>query len=287
MFAFIRAWSSDPTTFFSAAQSGTLTGTAPFTFGSLFSIQSVQDASGGISANPQTIFGNAVFGTSGFGHRQTAPGATGGKIVAAQGTNQQIFGTAEAAADATYGLDPEGDLINLWRANARGELIAGGAATAEFPTVKPNQMIFLITVIDGTNQLTYVNGQLAASVARNTTANANDIAIGASPVGGGENPATDIDISGCFYHSAAMDELAVKAMVQSAMMAEDVVNPRSLEDGVLPDYIWSVKRGNPNGAASWTSSGGQTPITMTLQGSSALLSRNVYGANRAWYSAGA
>ena len=286
MFAFVRGFveANGSSKFYSAAQTGVLTGTAPFTFGSLFSIQSIQDASSGIGTSPQTIFGNAVFGTSGFGHRQTAPGATGGKIVAAQGTNQQIFGTSEAAADATYGATPEAALINDWRANMRGELIAGGAATAEFPTVKPNQMIFLVTVIDGTNQLTYVNGQLAASVARNTTTNANDVNIGSRD---GNDAAEEIDIAGCFYHSAAMTELQVKSMVQAAMQAEDIVNPVNLDSGALnPDHIWSVKRGNPDGRANWFSSGAaSTPIAMVRTGT--FVDNDFYGANRAWYSAGA
>ncbi len=287
MFAFVRGFveANGTSKFYSAAQTGVLTGTAPFTFGSLFSIQSIQDASGAIGTSPQTIFGNAVFGTSGFGHRQTAPGATGGKLEAAQGIIQQVFGTSEAAPGPTYNPTPEAALLGQWRSHLRGELSPGGAATAEFPTVKPNQVVFLITVVDGSNQLTYVNGQLAASVVRSTVTNTNVVGLGARA--GGSDAAEEIDIAGCFYHSTAMTELQVKSMVQAAMQAEDIVNPVNLDSGALnPDHIWSVKRGNPDGRANWFSSGAAaTPIAMVRTGT--FVDNDFYGANRAWYSAGA
>ncbi len=287
MFAFLRNFST--TKFYSAAQSGVLTGTAPFTFGSLFSIQTVMDADSEVGGDPQTIFGNAVFGTSGFGHRQLAPAqsASGqpGCIEAAQGTVRQIFGTAEATADATYALNPEGDLINYFRANANGQAIGGTTSSAEAATPKPNQVVFMITKIDGTTQDTYINGQLTCSIARNTTTNANPVRIGLTAAGA--DAATNIDFAGCFYHSAALTELEIVLMTQAAMMAEDVVNPLSLDSGAVnPDHIWSVKRGNPDGRASWVSTGAAAEaITMARTGTFA--AQDLYAANRPWYSSGA
>lgn len=281
MFSFIRNFSA--TKFYSAVQSGSLTGGQPHTIGALFSLQSVVDFDAAF-ANAMAIFGNAVFGTTGTGIRVTAPAATGGKIEVASGTINLVFGTAELVADGTYGLDPEGDLINLSRANIRSEVIAGADGTAEFPNVKPNEMIFVVMVQGATNVDVFVNGHHAAQVTAAPATNAAEFRIGIE--GGGTTQFADgVDIAGVFYEGTAMTEANIRAMLEAAQQAEDIVDPTLMNSAALvPDYIWSVKRGNPTGLANWASTGTATAINMVRNGT--WLDADFYAAKRPWYSTG-
>ena len=78
----------------------------------------------------------------------------------------------------------------------------------------------------------------------------------------------------------------LRAMVEAAQYAEDVVDPTVLDSSALvPDYIWSVKRGNPTGVANWASTGTATPINQVRNGT--WTDADLYAADRPWYSVGA
>jgi len=266
-FALLRNFST--TKFYNAAQSGTLTGTAPFTFGALFSLRTVADFDSAVGI--QTIFGNAVFGTSGFGIRQLANGT----LEMAQGTVQQLSGTAEAAADGTYGLDPEGDLINMFRGQQLGTVSAAG-----WNTPKPGEMILAHVVIDGTNQDLFINTHHRLQTTRNTTTNANPVRVGVNA--SAAEAGILIDVAGVFYDNVAWTEAQLRAHYEACISAKAMALPSNAGGALDPDYLWDVKSGNPDARASWTSRGTATAIDLVRNGTWTAAS-DVVGADRPWY----
>lgn len=251
-FSFLRAFST--TKYYQAALGGTISGASPFSFGALFALQSIT----GIPQQ-QTIFGNAVYGTSGFGLRQVA---TTGLLSASVGTVSQISGTT--AADATNDATSQA-LANQFKSVENGSAVVATGPTQNFLTPRPGHVVHAVVVIDGTNQILYINGQQVQVTAQGVVTNVNPLRLGLNA--SAANQADALLIAGAFYHGAALNEFQVAAMFAGATEAKDIVSPAGyIVAGPVLDYIWSVKNGNPNVAATWPSIGAQTPINMVQHG---------------------
>ncbi len=283
MFALLRNFST--TKFYEAAQAGALTGAAPFTAGVLFRTGLV------IPANTEYLFGNAPeAATTGLSFRQLI---TTGQFQAQQGTTIQNSGPVDTAqavmADATADASAQA-LANSYKSTALGSQPVTTDDVRTFDTPKPSHMVFAVMVVDGANQLLYINGQLVKSLGRSTTLSAEAFRIGLAP-DATNMPCVTTDIAGCFYHSAALTTPNVAFLQAAAVAAQDV--PTTLSGFGVPssptlDYVWSVKTGNPDCRASWVSRGGATtPITMTRNGTwvpanTSVAQADVYAADYPW-----
>lgn len=267
-FSLLRGFSASK--FYNAPLSGSITGTGSFTFGALFTFGTIQ------VINQQTIFGNAVYGTSGFGIRQLN---STGLLSVSQGTVSQASGTvvADATNDATAQV-----LANQFKSIENGNVTVATGPARNFMTPMPNQMVLAIVAVDGSNQNLYINGQLVAVSTKDTTSNANPLRIGVDA--SAANPCNELFVAGAFYHSTALNAVSVAAMQAACVNAKDIASPAGLGAETL-DYIWSVKTGNANIGATWDSQGGAvTPVTMTRNGTWTLGTNasDIYSADYPW-----
>jgi hypothetical protein len=266
-FSFLRNFSASK--YYEAAQAGSLSGAVPFSAGVLFVCQGIALKRDGSAMTTQYLFGNAPESDdAGLSFRQLA---TTGQFHAAQGTVVQNSGPVDSAqalmADATGDATSQA-LANGYKSEELGSLPVTTGTVRQYATPKPSHAVLAIMVVDGTNQLLYINGQLVASTARNTTTSVNAFRFGLAP-DAANMPADNCLIAGGFYHSAALTDGNVADLQQVAASQKDVpAGTASLGGALNLDYVWSVKTGNFDARASWVSRGGAaTPSTMTRHGS--------------------
>jgi len=252
-----KAWSflfnMDGFGFYSAAQAGGLTGIAPFSFGVVFALAAPQ-------LTDQSIFGNTAVGTAtGCAIRVNA---TAGQIEAANGTVLQPSGTALADADGTYSGN-EQNLLNNYKSALTAPAAVVGATPMAWPSPEPYRLIHMHCDVPASgNQNTAINGRRVAQTAVGLATNSNPFRIGIDSATG-NGAGASVFIMGCYYNGAVFSPVNIATIYNRILQAKDV---GSTLDGTL-DYIWSVKRGNPDGRDNWVSSGkAATPITMALTG---------------------
>lgn len=240
------------TKYYEAAQAGSLTGAGSFSIGAVLAIASQLPSDA-------TVFGNAVYGTSGAGIHFNSNGF----LETANGTILQPAGTVLADADNAYGLTPEGDLLNNYKGLLTDPVTPVGSTPIAWPSLRPYSIAHVHMSVDSAgNQNSYLNGRLVAQTAVGLATNANPFRIGvnasaAQPMGNG------ILLSACYYHSAFIAGVNVAALSAQIMANRDVAGP--LVNAL--DYVWSVKQQNFDARSNWVSVGAAaTPITMVLTG---------------------
>lgn len=270
-FSFLRNFAAAK--YYNAAQAGSLDGVGDRSFGALFA---TTDEVGSLNS----IFGNAVYGTSGDGIRLTAAGLLDGSA----GTRVQLTGTANATAvspaNASYTQADQTLLANQVIAyrNSINNIVGDGSVDDEGGALSPRimNMIFAVVTVDiSANQRLYVNGRIVAEDADAIQANANPYRIGVDA--SAAEPATDILLAGCFYTGHVITASEIGQLYMATRDAKDIVGPDGYGAATGIDYIWSVKTGNPDGRDNWTSRGAAaTAIDMVKAGATAI---DVAGAN--------
>ncbi len=269
MWALLRNFST--TKYFEAAKAGVLDGIAPYAYGAIIALRT--DA----PADERAIFGDAAVGVSGFqlshgvvGNVADQLGARAGTVLAVSGSDLND-GTAQADADATYALDPEGNFINREKSYLDPNVAVG--ADFSWPSPRMNQLIYLgVDVTAAGNMTVFCNGKIVSVQAVGNASNANPVRIGID-----STTALPFDngmIAGCFYRSDAFaDPLAsFTAHWQACKQAQDVVQT-SVYDALLVnwDFVWSVKRSRLwDGRTTWASFGAQASVDMVKQGATPL-----------------
>jgi len=261
-FSLLRAFSA--TKFYAAAQAGLLSGTAPFSIGALVVPHGVLYKADGSPMTLQWVFGNAdLAGAGSF----IAQAQTAGFWFTTQGAVAQGSGTL--LPDATD-LPTAQALANQYKSDVNGNApVVTGPTPAVWDVPRPNLAMLIVMTVDDTNQNTYVNGQLVATTARDTTTSVNPFRIGLDPAGDAASAADSVSIAGAFYHGAALANAQLTLLQAACMDAKDIVADMrgygGNTAGVL-DYVWSVKQTNFDCRANWASRGAQAPINMVRNG---------------------
>jgi hypothetical protein len=254
LWSFIRNFSV--TKFYEAAQQGSLTGAAPFTFGAIFAFEA------SAPSTVQTIFGNSALVNTGF--------SVGASIALAAWNGTKVQGTGPIVAATGGSLPPATDLTTteavanaFYSAEVMGSTIGTSRGSQSGKTC---QLVHVaLSVPASGNQAFYVNGHQIGAIAVGLATAVNPIAIGVNS--GHLQPADQLWLAGCFYHNAAYTQAQMALMYAACARARDVVGPSSFSSVADPTYMWSVKRSNFDCRASWVSDGSAaTPITMVRSG---------------------
>lgn len=256
LWSFIRNFSA--TKFYEAAQQGSLTGAAPFTFGAIFATEA------GAPSTVQTIMANSAALNTGFSLVVNL-----NTMSTWNGTAQQTTGPIVAATGAPLpgatDLPTSEDLANAFLSSEYQGSTHGNNRGSNSP--KSAQLVMAaLSVTAAGNQAFYVNGHQTSAIAVGLATAVNPVAIGVNS--GHLLPADQLWLAGCFYHSGTVYTAAeIAAMFAACSQAKDLVGPSRVVSAVDPTYMWSVKRGNFDLRANWVSDGSAaTPITMVRSG---------------------